>query len=442
MPLEAAWTANEKLHDGQRIGHIERAMMKAHPSNGSKSRLEGLVDSASPLLSLSKVVDFLPMAAYAVRAPDGVIVWFNAAAAKMWGREPVIGDTDERFCGAHQLYYVDGRHMAHCDTPVGLALNTGVSVHNEAVVIERPDGSRVQVSVHIDPVRDEKGTIIGVVNFFRDNSEQRRAEQGLVVLQQFEKLRELTIRLQQSQDEERRRISRELHDSAGQIVVALKMNLDAMGRQAENDAQLVKPIQEQQELLQQLGKEIRTISYLLHPHLLDETGLVGAMHWYISSLMERSGLDIELKITENFSRLPEDVELALFRIVQECLTNIHRHSGSRTASIRLSRSAECLILEIKDQGKGIPSDKLVQIREQHAGVGTTGMWERVRHLRGLMDIQSDASGTTISITLPAPGSEAKPRIEAGNGRTEPEPQPLLGELASEAPNGKRRHAVP
>jgi PAS domain S-box-containing protein len=407
-----------------------------HFHNGSNSKLEGLVDNASPLLSLGKVIEFLPMAAYAVRAPDGVIVWFNAAAAKLWDSEPVIGDTDERFCDAHSLYHVDGTHMAHCDTPVGLALKTGVSIHNEAVVIERRDGSRVQVSVHIDPVRDDSGTIIGVVNFFRDNSEQRRAEQGLVVLQQFERLRELTIRLQQSQEEEGRRISRELHDSAGQLIVALNMNLDAMDRQVENNAPLVKSIHAQQELLQQLGKEIRTISYLLHPPLLDETGLVGAIQWYIQGLKERSGLNIELTISENFNRLPNDIELALFRMVQECLTNIHRHSGSRRASIRLSRTVESVALEIKDQGKGIPAEKLAQIRAQHAGVGTTGMWERVRHLRGVMDIQSDSGGTTISITLRVPGSEAKP------GRTEAASQPVLGEPTTEAPNGKLRHAVP
>jgi signal transduction histidine kinase len=294
----------------------------------------------------------------------------------------------------------------------------------------------------IDPVRDDSGTIIGVVNFFRDNSEQRRAEQGLVVLQQFERLRELTIRLQQSREEEGRRISRELHDSAGQLTVALNMNLDAMDRQVENNAPLVKSIHAQQELLQQLGKEIRTISYLLHPPLLDETGLVGAIDWYINGLRERSGLDIKLKISENFNRLPDDIELAIFRVVQECLTNIHRHSGSRTASIRLTRNAERVTLQIRDRGKGIPAEKLAQIRGQHAGVGMTGMWERVRHLRGVMDIQSDGGGTTISITLPAQDSEVSTsRTPVGNGRTEAEPQPLLGELTTEAPNGKRRHAI-
>src|SRR2546421_11168258 len=112
--------------------------MKSQAPNGSRSKVNEIVASGSPLLSLGKVIEFLPMAAYAVRAPDGVIVWFNAAAVKLWGREPVIGDTDERFCGAHKLFHVDGKHMAHCDTPVGLALDTGVSVHNEAVVIERP----------------------------------------------------------------------------------------------------------------------------------------------------------------------------------------------------------------------------------------------------------------------------------------------------------------
>src|ERR1700739_3292130 len=114
---------------------------------------------------VTHLLELLPMAAYAVRAPDGVIVWFNSCAANLWGRVPVIGDTDERFCGAHTLYRTDGSYMAHCDTPVALALNTGASVHDEEVIIERPDGSRISVSVHIDPIRDNNGTIVGVVNF-------------------------------------------------------------------------------------------------------------------------------------------------------------------------------------------------------------------------------------------------------------------------------------
>jgi len=122
------------------------------------------------------ILSHLPMAAYVVQA-DGVVVWYNAQAAELWGREPAIGDTDERFCGAHTLYHPDGSHMAHCDTPVALALSTGASVHEQEVIIGRPDGSRVPVAVHIDPIRNpENGQIIGVVNFFNELTERKRQE--------------------------------------------------------------------------------------------------------------------------------------------------------------------------------------------------------------------------------------------------------------------------
>src|SRR3981081_3523559 len=125
--------------------------------------------ATSALLHLENqayLVELLPLAAYAVTAPDGVIAWFNTRATELWGRVPDAGQTDERFGGAHKLYHPDGTYMAHCDTPVALALRTGLSVHEEEVVIERPDGSRVMVSVHIDPIRDQDGSIIGAVNFF------------------------------------------------------------------------------------------------------------------------------------------------------------------------------------------------------------------------------------------------------------------------------------
>src|SRR5579862_6321481 len=121
--------------------------------------------------SQSYLIELFPMAAYAVRAPDGVIAWFNSRAAELWGRVPVVGDTDERFCGAYKLYHANGTHMAHCDTPVALSLKTGISVHEKEVVIERPDGSRVIVAVHIDPIRDKDGAIVGVVNFFHNIDE-------------------------------------------------------------------------------------------------------------------------------------------------------------------------------------------------------------------------------------------------------------------------------
>ena len=162
-----------------------------------------------------------------------------------------------------------------------------------------------------------------------------------------------------------------------------------------------KAIEESRELVHQLSKEIRTMSYLLHPPLLDENGLPGAIQWYAQGLVERSGLKCELIIPKDFGRLSDDVEVTIFRIVQECLTNIHRHSGSKTAAIRLSRTGESVSLEIQDEGRGIPAEKLTEIQGHSTGVGITGMRERVRHLNGTLEIQSNANGTKISVRLPA-----------------------------------------
>ncbi len=220
------------------------------------------------------------------------------------------------------------------------------------------------------------------------------------VLHQTKELRELSARLMQTQDEERRRIARDLHDSAGQIITVLSLNLAGTIRHARENPVLNKVVEDSQELVQQLSKEIRTLSYLLHPPLLDENGVPGAIRWYAQGLAERSGLTIELVMLEDLGRLPDDMEVAIFRIVQECLTNIHRHSGSKTAAIRLARNAESVLLEIQDDGTGMPDQTLSAIRTQRSGVGITGMRERVRHLNGIMNIESNADGTKISITLP------------------------------------------
>jgi len=239
----------------------------------------------------------------------------------------------------------------------------------------------------------------------RERTEQlecRNAE----VLQQSQQLRELSNRLLKTQDDERRHIARELHDSAGQLIAALGMNLAEIKRLANGNPLLAETLEDTQNLVQQLNKEIRTTTYLLHPPLLDENGLPQAIQWYMRGLMERSGLRIELDIAEDFGRLPADLELAVFRIVQESLTNIHRHSRSKTATIRLSRGLDNVLLEIQDQGTGISGEKLAAIKAQRTGVGITGMRERVRHLKGEMDIQSSSTGATIMVTFPLPRAAA------------------------------------
>jgi signal transduction histidine kinase len=226
--------------------------------------------------------------------------------------------------------------------------------------------------------------------------QRRNAE----VLDQAGQLRELSGRLLRTQDDERRHIARELHDSAGQLISALGMNLAGINQNVGDNPTLAKALDDTQNLLQQLNKEIRTTSYLLHPPLLDDNGLRHAIEWYMEGLSERSDLKIDLDVSENFGRLPEDLELAIFRIVQEALTNIHRHSGSKTGTIRLSRDNGRVLLEIQDHGRGISVEKLAAIKAQRTGVGIAGMRERVLHLKGEMDIQSNDGGALVSVTLP------------------------------------------
>ncbi|HET6143540.1 MAG TPA: ATP-binding protein [Candidatus Acidoferrales bacterium] len=152
--------------------------------------------------------------------------------------------------------------------------------------------------------------------------------------------------------------------------------------------------------MRQLSREIRTVSYLLHPPLLDENGLAGAIEWYIQGLTERSGLKIDLIMAKDFGRLPDDTEVAVFRILQECLTNILRHSGSRTATIRLVKGDHEVSLKVQDEGRGIPADKLTGIQSQRSGVGMTGMRERARYLKGDMSVQSNSHGTTVYVSIP------------------------------------------
>jgi PAS domain S-box-containing protein len=228
-------------------------------------------------------------------------------------------------------------------------------------------------------------------------------EQNTEILRQSEQVRELSWRLLRAQDEERRHIARELHDSAGQTLTVLGMNLaqfvQKTGRTAPEVAGEAETIQE---MVQQLHRDIRTTSYLLHPPLLDESGLYSALSWYTQGLVERSGLQVRLDMSEDFGRLPGDMELVVFRLVQECLTNIHRHSGSKLASIRVVRQSDQVAVEVRDQGAGMSPERLAQVQSGGSGVGIRGMRERLRQFKGEMKIESDCNGTGILVTIPVP----------------------------------------
>ena len=492
--------------------------------------------ASSELLSLgtqSQLIELFPMAAYAVRAPDGVIAWFNSGAAELWGRIPVLGDTDERFCGAYKLFYTDGTHMAHCDTPVALALETGASVHEQEVVIEKPDGSRVTVSVYIDPIRDQDGVIVGVVNFFHDISERKQAEKTTALLaaivdssddaivsktlegvitswnrsaerlfgyraeeaigqnvtlivpldrrheeaaildrlrrgqriEHFETVRvrkdgttldislsispvtdasghvigaskvarniterkqsekalrenELAAGLLRLQDEERRRIARELHDGVGQLLAAMSMNASRLATEKSKlSPDATKCVEDNSRLIDQISADIRTMSYLFHPPLLDELGLPSPLKWYVEGFAERSKIASTLELSDDFGRLPTDHEMCLFRLVQECLTNIHRHSGSLTAFVRLSRRPGEVRLEVRDEGRGM--DPVTQSKiatGETVGVGVRGMQERVKQIGGTLAIRFNGKGTSVIVTLPLTEGATSPRESDGQSR--------------------------
>jgi PAS domain S-box-containing protein len=619
----------------------ERGTLNAPDQDQPKSDISTRSAAASDLLNLgsqTRLIELFPMAAYAVRAPDGVIAWYNSRAAELWGRVPAIDDTDERFCGAYKLYHADGTHMAHCDTPVALALETGASVHEQEVIIEKPDGTRVTVSVHIDPIRDRDGAIVGVLNFFHDIHERKQAERttsllaaivdsmddaivsksldGIITswnrgaerlfgysakeaigqhiklivphdrqheeatilerlgrgepVEHFETVRvrkdgttlyvslsispvrdtagrvvgaskvardvterkrveravgeqarlldlsfdaifvrdpvdritywnngarqlygytseealgrvshdllrtkfpealdriterlnrdgrwtgelihkrkddsqlvvasrwaldqrdhgnsyslletnsditqqkesekalqesELAARLLRLQDEEKRRIARELHDGVGQLLAAMSMNVskvkDERSRLSPDAARCV---EENSNMIEQISSDIRTMSYLFHPPLLDELGLESALKWYVEGFAERSKIAANLELPVDLGRLSKDQEMCLFRLVQECLTNIHRHSGSSTALVKLWRTPGEIRMEVSDEGRGIDQEIQSKVASgKSAGVGLRGMRERVKQFDGTLEIHSNGMGASILVTLP------------------------------------------
>jgi signal transduction histidine kinase len=221
------------------------------------------------------------------------------------------------------------------------------------------------------------------------------------VLQQSELLRQLSMRLMKTQDEERRRLAREMHDSAGQTIAALSISLGQISsRLGGVDPTLQELASQAQAMVKELEDEIRTTSYLLHPPLLDELGLRAALGWYVEGLRERVGIEVRLSMAE-FERLSEDMELTIFRVIQECLTNIHRHSGSKSADINLVLDDANVVIEVRDFGAGISEQNLARIRNRGVGVGLRGMLERVRPFAGDVRIDSqEGKGTTITITVP------------------------------------------
>lgn len=231
-----------------------------------------------------------------------------------------------------------------------------------------------------------------------------------------EQLRHLSVRLMALQDQERRRIARDLHDTAGQTLSAMKMNLAVLRDLSRKQPALMELIRDLDSLTNDALQEVRTSSYLLHPPLLDEAGFASAARWFVDGFARRSGIDVTCDIPQQLDRPPAHCELVLFRVLQESLTNVHRHSAASAASVLLVFDDSHLTLEISDNGSGIPEERLARLRESadHSGVGLAGMRERVRELGGEFEIRSNHHGTTVSVRVPiATGSSSPAQPIAG-----------------------------
>lgn len=382
-----------------------------------------------------------------VVAPDGTLLHMNSGGVRVLG-----GDCDEVVVGGCVYDMISGQ-----DRDKFRAFNERVCAGEKGSLefeVIGFDGQRRQMETHAAPMRNTDGTMVHLA-VTRDVSARRQAEKlerhlmaqsvaaaqtldaqvrartrevearNAEVLRQAAQLRELTWRLLRTQDDERRHIARELHDSAGQTLTVMGMDLAQLIDKAERLApELLPDAQVVEQSLRQLQQEIRTTSYLLHPPLLDDIGLASALSWYVGGLAERTSLGISLDIAEDFGRLPRDMELVVFRTVQECLTNIHRHSGSKTASIRIARHPDHITVAVEDCGNGMSRETLQRLKSGGSGVGIAGMHERLRQFGGTLSIDSDSSGTQIRMKIPLPhGSLAGVDAAAAHPLPDPDVAP-------------------
>lgn len=234
---------------------------------------------------------------------------------------------------------------------------------------------------------------------------ERRTSSEQLVRQHVNSYRALSGRILELQDAERRRIARELHDSVGQYLAAVKFQLDQLQRFAAGASREL--FDETSDLVDRSLAEIRTISHLLHPPLLDELGLYSAARWYVKGFAERSGLQLDFTADDFVDRLHKEVEIALFRVLQEALTNVHRHSGARRVKIDISCKNDMAVLLVKDDGCGIPPDILRRYQDGHGGgIGLAGMRERLTELHGSLTVQSSSAGTELRAAVPTNACKA------------------------------------
>ncbi len=338
--------------------------------------------------------------------PDGRIASWNSGAVRIKGYTP-----DEVIGKSFSIFYPDNDLRAgKPQRQLAAAMRSG-HVEDEGWRV-RKDGSRFWARVVITALRDKSGRIYGFAKTIRDLTDRKATEQALKtsmlqlqleIQQRMEaetSVRDLSAQLLHSQDEERRRLGQELHDGVGQLLAGARMSLDAL---AAASAKAVDPhLLDSKRLIDEAIAEVRTMSYLLYPPMLEDIGLESAADWYVDGFRQRSGIHVTFAPSESLGRLPRDIEFVLFRVLQESLTNVHRHSGSATARVLLKIENGSAVLEVQDRGRGLVTIAHTQNGNaaDRFGVGLRGMQERVRHIGGTLDLISNSKGTTVRATIP------------------------------------------
>jgi PAS domain S-box-containing protein len=329
--------------------------------------------------------------------PDGTLTFVNNAYCSAFGR------SREALIGTSFVDLIPPSQARRARESVTRTLNApGVVLEEHEVIL--PDGRQVWQQWVEHAIRGSDGTVSEIQAVGRDVTERKQA---------LDALESLSGRLLQLQDEERRRLARELHDGTAQNIVALNLNLSTLrglARDARLDReQIERLLSDSQALSEESLREMRTLSYLLHPPQLDEAGLVPAIQWYVQGFSQRSGIGIDLVTPTVLGRLSPELERALFRVVQECLSNVHRHSGSATARIVLQRTDRTVRLVVSDRGGGIAGSVASDGRSATddiiaLGVGIPGMRQRLRQLGGQLEVHSSHRGTSVVATVPSAGS--------------------------------------
>lgn len=397
--LILAAVINEREHIGEAFESEKRLLGE---SEAAKQRLEARVrertqeleQNTAQLAYQAKLLDLANDAIF-VRTADNKISYWNEGAERLYGW--VSGEVLGR--SIHEIlrteFPIPFSEILQRDRWEG-------EVHHTTKY-----GSQITVASRWTTLRDGRGKPVGWLEINTDVTARKRAEEAA---------RSLSGRILTLQDDERRRIARGLHDSLGQYLTALKMSLHVLQTSNDNQAKLASDCSE---IVDRCLTETRTISHLLHPPLLDEAGFSSAARWYVDGFAQRSSIKVNLNLPPEFDRLHRDMEIALFRAMQEALTNVHRHSGASAVDIRLSLETKQIRLEIRDDGHGMPQERLKALMEgaREAGVGIAGMRERMRELRGSVEIQSGPTGTKVIVRIPTiEKASLDPKASGESGR--------------------------